>query len=110
MTIFAVVDAIKKADAPWAWVGLAADVVSLAIQFATGGGTVVKAVSKADDVVDLAKSADRTIDALDAMGDVGKASQNIAEIATKGTPNQIGQIGEQLAGICTKIIIWPKRH
>ena len=102
MTIFAVVDAIKKADAPWAWAGLAADVVSLAVPFATGGGTVVKAVSKADDVVDLAKSADRTIDALDAMGDVGKASQNIAEIATKGTPNQIGQIGEQLAGISSK--------
>ena len=52
--IFTVVDTIKKADAPWAWVGLAADVVSLAVPFATGGGTVVKAVSKADDVVNLA--------------------------------------------------------
>ena len=99
---FSVVDVIKHPDDPWAWVGLAADVVSLAVPFATGGGTVVKAVSKADDVVDLAKTADRTIDALDTMGDVGKASQNIAEIATKGTSTKIGQIGEQLAGISSK--------
>ena len=36
--IFTVVDAIKKADDPWAWVDLAADVVSLAVPFATGDG------------------------------------------------------------------------
>lgn len=39
--------------------------LSLAVPFATGGGTVVKAVSKADDVVDLAKTADRVTDTAD---------------------------------------------
>ena len=77
MTIFAVVDAIKKADAPWAWVGLAADVVSLAIPFATGGGTVVKAVSKADDVVDLVKTADRVTDTADTVYDGVKAMSKV---------------------------------
>ena len=39
--------------------------LSLAVPFATGGGTVVKAVSKADDVVDLVKTADRVTDTAD---------------------------------------------
>ena len=77
MTIFAVVDAIKKADAPWAWAGLAADVVSLAVPFATGGGTVVKAVSKADDVVDLVKTADRVTDTADTVYDGVKAMSKV---------------------------------
>ena len=52
---FSVVDVIKNPDDPWAWAGLAADVVSLAVPFATGGGAVVKAVSKADDIVDFSE-------------------------------------------------------
>ena len=39
--------------------------LSLAVPFATGGGTVVKTVSKADDVVDLVKTADRVTDTAD---------------------------------------------
>ena len=98
---FSVVDVIKHPDDPWAWVGLAADVVSLAIPFATGGGTVVKAVSKADDVVDLAKNADRAIDAIDTVSDIGKAAgkvddvsdtvkaaQNIGDVTKRFSPNQ----------------------
>lgn len=77
MTIFAVVDAIKKADAPWAWVDLAADVVSLAVPFATGGGTVVKAVSKADDVLDLVKTADWVTDTADTVYDGVKAMSKV---------------------------------
>ncbi len=38
--------------------------LSLAVPFATGG-MVVKAVSKADDVVDLVKTADRVTDTAD---------------------------------------------
>ena len=78
---FSVVDVIKKPDDPWAWVGLAADVVSLAVPFATGGGTVVKAVSKADDVVDLAKNADRAIDAIDTVSDIGKAAGKVDDVS-----------------------------
>ena len=52
---FSVVDVIKNPDDPWAWVGLAADVVSLAVPFATGGGTVVKAMAKVDDIVDFSE-------------------------------------------------------
>ena len=78
---FSVVDVIKNPDDPWAWVGLAADVVSLAVPFATGGGTVVKAVSKADDVVDLAKNADRAIDAIDTVSDIGKAAGKVDDVS-----------------------------
>ena len=68
-----VVDVIKNPDDPWAWAGLAADVVSLAVPFATGGGTIVKAASKVDDVVDVARSVDKAADALDTATDIGKA-------------------------------------
>ena len=78
---FSVVDVIKHPDDPWAWVGLAADVVSLAIPFATGGGTVVKAVSKADDIVDLAKNADRAIDAIDTVSDIGKVAGKVDDVS-----------------------------
>ena len=78
---FSVVDVIKNPDDSWAWVGLAADVVSLAVPFATGGGTVVKAVSKADDVVDLAKNADRAIDAIDTVSDIGKAAGKVDDVS-----------------------------
>ena len=88
MTIFAVVDAIKKADAPWAWAGLAADVVSLAVPFATGGGTVVKAVSKADDVLDLVMTADWVTDTADTVYDGVKAMSkvDIPDCFVAGTP------------------------
>ena len=74
---FSVVDVIKNPDDPWAWVGLAADVVSLAVPFATGGGSVVKAVSKADDVVDLVKTADRVTDTADTVYDGVKAMSKV---------------------------------
>lgn len=72
-----VVDVVKNPDDPWAWAGLAADVVSLAVPFATGGGAVVKVVSKVDDVVDLAKTADRVADTADTVYDGVKAMSKV---------------------------------
>jgi len=69
-----VVDVIKNPDDPMAWLGVAADVASLVIPFATGGGAIVKAATKADDVADavgVAKVADN-------IGDVGQT------VITKG--------------------------
>ena len=85
---FSVVDVIKNPDDPWAWAGLAADVVSLAVPFATGGGTVVKVVSKADDVVDLVKTADRVTDTADTVYDGVKAMSkvDIPDCFVAGTP------------------------
>lgn len=49
----------------WAWVGLAGDIVDVAVPFVGGVGETVRAVStvvnKSDDVVDLAKTAVKTI-------------------------------------------------
>ena len=45
-----------------AWAGFAADVVSLAVPCVTGGGAVVKAVSKADDVVGAVKAVNKVDD------------------------------------------------
>ena len=41
-----VADVVTNPDDPWAWVGLGADVVSLAVPFATGGGLLVDTTMK----------------------------------------------------------------
>ena len=68
-----VVDVVKNPDDPWAWAGLAADVVSLVVPFATGGGLIVDVATKADDVVDLAKNLDNVSDTADTIYDGVKA-------------------------------------
>lgn len=73
---FSVVDVAKNPDDPWAWVGLAVDVVSLVVPFATGGGLIVDAVTKADDVVDLAKTIDNVSDTADNVYDGVKLITN----------------------------------
>ena len=89
--VCSVVEVIKNPDDPIAWLGVAADVASLVVPCVSGGGALVKAATKADDVVDTAK----TLSKADDLVDVGR-------IATTGTPNNIGKIGEQLAGINPK--------
>ena len=99
---FSVVDVIKNPDDPWAWVGLAADVVSLAVPFATGGGSVVKAVSKADDVVDFARTAGNAGDAIDILHDTKKAAKNIGEVAETTVKNLDFDSAENLLDHFTK--------
>ena len=96
--VFSIADVVNDPSDVWAWVGLAADVVSLVAPGVTGGGRISRAISKTDDVVDVAKTVDRSSDAVDTMSGLRKVS----EIATTGSPNQIGKIGEQLAGINSK--------
>ena len=91
-----VVDVVKNPDDPWAWAGLAADVVSLVVPFATGGGLIVDVATKADDVVDLAKTIDKGLDAADTVTDIGKGIGNVAEgvetisDTSKGVTNIMG--------------------
>lgn len=79
-----VMDVVSNPTDPWAWAGLVGDAVDL-IPFVTGVGEITKAV----------KTVDKIADSVDNVGD-------IAKVATKGTPNQIGKMGETLAGINPK--------
>ncbi len=47
------------------WVSLVADVASLVIPGITGGGAAVRALTKADDIIDTAKAIDKVDDAVD---------------------------------------------
>ena len=67
-----VAEVIQDPTDVMAWVGLAADVASLAIPGVTGGGTVVRAISKTDDVVDAVKAVNKVDDAIDASAAVQK--------------------------------------
>ena len=84
-----VVDVISNPADPIAWVSLAADVVSLAVPGVTGGGHVVRAITKSDDVVDAAKQVYR---AADKASDIRKATGSY-EILYKSGKNYVGKGG-----------------
>ncbi len=51
-----IVDVVNNPDDAGAWLGLAADAACLVLPFVAGGGTVVKASIKCDDVIDSSKT------------------------------------------------------
>lgn len=60
--VTSIVDVATNPTDPMAWAGLAADVACTLVPGLTGGGVIVKAVSKADDVVDVVKTAKKVTD------------------------------------------------
>jgi len=81
--VFSVVDVVRNPKSVWSWVGLAADVASLVIPFATGGGLAVKAISKIDDVADTVKTIDRFEDTVDTVCDVQKVTSSARTSAVR---------------------------
>ena len=52
-----IIDVVNNPNDVGAWIGLAADAACLALPFVTGGGALVKALTKSDDVADTIKTA-----------------------------------------------------
>ena len=90
---FSVADVIANPSDPWAWVGLAGDVVDL-IPFVSGVGEatdLVRVATKADDIVDAiddvhdtARAIDRIDDGFDASKKVSKATKTHHPFGRKG--------------------------
>jgi hypothetical protein len=70
-----------------AWVALAADAASLMIPGVTGGGSIVKAITKTDKVIDSAK---KIYKAADKASDIRKATGSY-EIAYKSGKPYVGK-------------------
>jgi len=85
--VVSVVEVVKNPDDPMAWVGLAADVVSLAVPFATGGGAVVDAITKSDEAIDAAKTVRRVAGK---TSDLKKATGSY-EIVFESGKNYVGK-------------------
>ncbi len=68
-----IVDVIANPTDPWAWLGLAGDIVDL-VPFVTGVGEVARGL----------KIANRTIDAVDAAYDVARNVDNVADAVSSG--------------------------
>ena len=90
-----VAEVIANPTDPWAWAGLAGDVIDL-VPFVTGIGevtrivkTTAKAVDKADDVIDAAKAIYK---AADATSDLRK-STGVYEILFESGKNYVGKGG-----------------
>ncbi len=71
---FSIADVVQNPTDPWAWIGLAGDVIDVVVPFVSGVGETTKAVGAVadvadvmDDIHDVAKVADNVDDAYDAM-------------------------------------------
>lgn len=90
---FSIADVVANPTDPWAWAGLAGDLVDL-VPFVTGVGEATRAVSAMadaaeviDDIYDTAKfveNADDTIDFVDNVSDARKAADNLDVCTTEG--------------------------
>ena len=89
--VVSIVEVIQDPTDSTAWLGLAGDVIDL-IPGVTGVGEATRSLKIADNIGEAIDTADDIADTLDNGVD-------IAKIATSGTPNSIGKMGEQLAGI-----------
>ncbi|MBQ6862975.1 MAG: hypothetical protein IJO14_01930 [Clostridia bacterium] len=85
-----IVDLIYDPYDLWNWAGVIGDVIDL-IPVVTGVGEITRSIKTVDYVIDCA----------DSTVDFGK-SANIAKVATSGSVNNIGKIGETLAGVSSK--------
>lgn len=83
-----VIDVFVTPTDIWAWASLGGDVIDVLIPFVGGIGETTRALSTVANVADGLHDTAKSID--------------IAQLATTGTPNQIGKIGEKLAGINPK--------
>ncbi|MDH5606903.1 MAG: HINT domain-containing protein [Anaerolineae bacterium] len=79
--------------------GLAADVVGLALPFVTGGGAIVKLALKSDNITDIAKNADEAVTLMTKAGDKIKdlvgaycSFSDDTEVMTKDGPKPISEI------------------
>ena len=70
--VASIVDVVSSPSDPMAWAGLGTDVVCLVTPGLTGGGTLVRAASKADDVVDAVRAVDRVDDVVDTVNTAKK--------------------------------------
>ena len=81
--VMSVVDVINDPSDPMAWVSLAADAICLITPGLTGGGTVVKAVAKAEDVVDVVKTIDKVDDVVDAGKTIRASTKSARSTAVR---------------------------
>ncbi len=78
---FSIADVIANPTDPWAWAGLAGDLIDL-VPFVSGVGETVKAIGTVADVVDVVddvRDAAKVVDAIDDIHDTGKIVDGITD-------------------------------
>ena len=73
-------DVVTNPTDATAWASLGADIVSLAVPGFTGGGAIVKAVTKADDVADAVKTV-KTVKKVSKAANIAKTVDNYSDAA-----------------------------
>ena len=87
--VISVTEVVINPTSGAAWAGLAADVVCTVVPGLTGGGAIVRAATKGDNVVDIAKSVYK---AANKAGDIRIATGSY-EILYKSNKNYVGKGG-----------------
>ncbi len=112
---FSIIDVIENPNDPWAWIGLAGDIVDL-VPFVTcvgettkllhtgtkivdkidDGADIVRAVNRADDLADAVRAADKVDDAVDIKKATDRARSRAVSQAWK---NELNNVLEGKTGI-----------
>ena len=98
--VFSVADVVANPADPWAWAGLAGDVVDL-IPFVSGVGEatdLVRVATKADDIVDAIDDVHDTAKAIDRIGDGLDTSSTVSKV-TKTTKTKGWQVGDDVSNL-----------
>ena len=98
--VFSVADVVANPADPWAWAGLAGDVVDL-VPFVSGVGEatdLVRVATKADDIVDAIDDVHDTAKAIDRIGDGLDTSSTVSKV-TKTTKTKGWQVGDDVSNL-----------
>ena len=71
--VVSIIDVVKHPKKLTSWLGLALDIGCAVVPFATGGGTAIRAASKADDAIDAVK----TYNKIDNVADTAKTTKKL---------------------------------
>ena len=90
-------DVISNPDDPWAWGALVVDAACLVVPFVSGGGAAIKAATKVDDVVDVARAANT----VDNVADVGRTLNTTGNaLDTVSDAGKVGwKVGDDIANL-----------
>ena len=97
-------DVCNNPDDPWAWVGLAGDVVDVLVPCVGGVGEITKVVSKGKKAIDAVDDVHDAAKAVDNVGDAAKAVKGVCFVAGTLVKTENGSV--PIEGITEGMLVY----